>query len=69
MPVSKIPRDHLQTYQAVRLPRAVVACSRRVGALIQRTDHLTCWTRNLLIRLLPASPRLKALEPFIKDAV
>jgi 2-polyprenyl-6-methoxyphenol hydroxylase-like FAD-dependent oxidoreductase len=61
----------LQAYQAVRLPRAnwVVIRSHQVGTLIQRTDRLTCWTRNLLIRLLPASLRLKQLEPFIKDEV
>jgi 2-polyprenyl-6-methoxyphenol hydroxylase-like FAD-dependent oxidoreductase len=57
----------LQTYQALRLARAnrVVIRSHQVGTLIQRTDRLSCWTRNLVIRLLPAPLRLKPLEPFI----
>jgi 2-polyprenyl-6-methoxyphenol hydroxylase-like FAD-dependent oxidoreductase len=57
----------LQTYQAVRLSHAnrVVLRSRQIGTLIQRHDRPTCWTRDLLIRLLPASLRLKPLEPFI----
>jgi 2-polyprenyl-6-methoxyphenol hydroxylase-like FAD-dependent oxidoreductase len=57
----------LQIYQATRLPRAnlVATRSRQVGALVQRSGRLACWARNMLIRLLPASLRLKQLEPFI----
>src|SRR5262249_38123523 len=59
--------DALKSYQAERLPHAnrVAITSRRLGTLIQRSDRLSCWTRNLVIRLLPESLRLKPLEPFI----
>jgi 2-polyprenyl-6-methoxyphenol hydroxylase-like FAD-dependent oxidoreductase len=57
----------LYTYQATRLRHAnrAVTSSRQLGAFIQNPNHLVCWTRDLLISLLPESLRLKPLEPFV----
>jgi 2-polyprenyl-6-methoxyphenol hydroxylase-like FAD-dependent oxidoreductase len=64
-------RHALQSYQAARLPHAnqAVTSSHQLGTLIQCPNRLTCWTRNLVIRLLPESLRLKPLEPFISNKV
>jgi 2-polyprenyl-6-methoxyphenol hydroxylase-like FAD-dependent oxidoreductase len=57
----------LQSYQTTRLPRAnlVVTRSHQLGALVQRPGRLACWARNTLLRLLPATLRLKQLEPVV----
>lgn len=63
----RIPQA-LQTYQAVRLPRAnrLVVRSRQLGTIVQSRDRLVCWARNGLVKLLPDALRLRLLEPFIK---
>jgi len=61
----------LREYESKRMARAnmIVARSRQIGAVGQWENPLACTLRNTLLRLMPASMRMKQLEEVVGHEV